>query len=147
MAAAAIAWRILNIIVAGIFIYAGVTKVLDPVGFAHDIDNYHLLPWPVAVRLAFYLPWLEIACGLAVLFGFLYRGGLVILGPLITVFIFASIIAKARGLDVTCGCFGHAGKNLSFVSHLAIDLALLVGVVCLWLIETRARKTGVTKIS
>ncbi len=58
-------WRIVDVIVAGIFIYAGVLKVLDPVQFANDIDNYKILPWPISVALAFYLPWLEIFCGLA----------------------------------------------------------------------------------
>jgi putative oxidoreductase len=134
-------WMI-RLLIAGTFIYAGAIKLFDPAGFAVDIDNYHLLPWAMAIRLAFYLPWLEIACGLAVLFDFLYRGGVLILATLITVFIAASIIAKTRGLDITCGCFGHASKNLSFVSHLAIDLGLLAGVVCLWLIQTPARKPG-----
>jgi hypothetical protein len=32
-------WRIVDFIVAGIFIYAGVLKVFDPVQFANDIDN------------------------------------------------------------------------------------------------------------
>ncbi|PYI74897.1 MAG: hypothetical protein DMF01_09095, partial [Verrucomicrobia bacterium] len=58
-------WRILDFVVAGIFIYAGSIKALDPVQFANDIDNYKILPWPISVALAFYLPWLEIFCGLA----------------------------------------------------------------------------------
>ena len=58
-------WRIVDLIIAAIFIYAGVLKALDPVQFAHDIDHYKILPWTVGVGLAFYLPWLEIFCGLA----------------------------------------------------------------------------------
>ena len=133
-------WRIIDFIVAAIFIYAGVLKVLDPIQLAHDINNYRILPWTMSVALAFYLPWLEILCGLGLAFRFLYRGALSILTVLIVVFTLATIAAKARGLDITCGCFGHASKNLSFVSHLAIDLGLLAGVVCLWLIKTPARK-------
>src|SRR5213594_4057828 len=72
------AWRIVEFLVGGIFIYAGVIKALDPVQFANDIDNYKTLPWFVSVRLAVYLPWLEIFCGLALIFRFLYRGGLLI---------------------------------------------------------------------
>ena len=53
------------------------------------------------------------------------------------VFIGASIIAKARGIDVSCGCFGHAARNLSFASHLAIDFAILVAVLSLWWVATR----------
>src|SRR5437667_11977454 len=68
-------WRIADVIVGGVFIYAGAIKVLDPVQFANDIDNYKILPWTIAVGLAFYLPWLEIFCGLALILRILYRGG------------------------------------------------------------------------
>ncbi len=128
-----IPWRIVGVIIGGIFIYAGVMKIFDPAGFANDIDNYKILPWPLTVRLAFYLPWLEILCGLAVILGLLYRGGLLILTMLISIFIIASIIAKARGLDITCGCFGHASKNWSFTTHLALDFAILIALSALWI--------------
>jgi putative oxidoreductase len=124
-------WRIAGVTVGGVFIYAGVIKVLDPIQFGIDIDNYKILPWFVSVRLAFYLPWLEIFCGLALIFRFLYRGGLSILAALTAVFIVATVAAKVRGLDITCGCFGHASKNWSFSTHLALDLAILGVLVAL----------------
>lgn len=124
-------WRIVDVIVGGIFIYAGAIKVLDPIQFGIDIDNYKILPWFISVRLAFYLPWLEIFCGVALIFRFLYRGGLSILAALTFVFIVATIAAKVRGLDITCGCFGHVSKNWSFPQHLAIDLAILGALVAL----------------
>jgi putative oxidoreductase len=120
-----IVWRIVDFIVAGIFIYAGALKVLDPVQFAIDIDNYKILPWTISVGLAFYLPWLEIFSGLALILRRLYLGGLSILTGLVAVFLVATIAAKVRGLDITCGCFGHASQNWSFPTHLALDLALL----------------------
>src|ERR1041385_7162701 len=129
--------RIIALAVGGIFIYAGVIKVLDPIGFARDIDNYHMLPWALSIRLAFYLPWLEIFCGLAVVCGVFYRGGLLILNALISIFIIASIVAKARGLDISCGCFGHASKYLSFAWHLALDFILLTAVAFLWVSSNR----------
>ena len=132
-----IIWRLLDFIVAGIFIYAGAIKVLSPVRFASDIDNYKMLPWAIAVRFAFYLPWLEILCGLGLIFRFLYRGGLIILTGLTFIFIGTSVIAKARGLDITCGCFGHVSKDWSFTTHLALDLAIL-----LILIVSFARASG-----
>src|SRR5438552_16424989 len=123
--------RIIDLIVGGIFIYAGAIKALDPLRFATDIDNYKMLPWAIGVRLAFYLPWLEMLCGLALILRFFYRGGLFILTALSFIFIAASIIAKARGLDITCGCFGHASKDWSFTTHLAVDFAILVALVTL----------------
>ncbi|MFZ3373983.1 MAG: MauE/DoxX family redox-associated membrane protein [Chthoniobacterales bacterium] len=40
-------------------------------------------------------------------------------------FIVATVAAKVRGLDITCGCFGHASKNWGFSTHFALDLVLL----------------------
>ena len=122
----------MDVIVAGIFIYAGVLKVLDPVQFANDIDNYKILPWPISVALAFYLPWLEIFCGLALVVRFLYRGALSLLTALILTFTLATVAAKVRGLDITCGCFGHASQNWSFPAHLATNLGILAALLLLW---------------
>jgi putative oxidoreductase len=159
-------WRILDFVLAGIFIFAGLAKILDldhliadlqylrvanafadlgqlslanPAEFASDIDNYKILPWSVSVALAFYLPWLEIFCALGLLFRFLYRGALSILTALIVVFTLATIAAKVRGLDITCGCFGHASQNWSFPAHLVTNLAILVALLALFLADARER--------
>jgi putative oxidoreductase len=121
-------WRFLDVVIGGAFI------------FATDIDNYKILAWPVGVGLAFYLPWLEILCGLALVFRVLYRGGLSILNALVLVFIAATVAAKARGLDISCGCFGHVSKNWSFTGHLLVDLAILVALAALLLREKRLEK-------
>ena len=134
-----IVWRIVDLIVGGVFIYAGVLKILDPVQFANDIDNYKSLPWFISARLAFYLPWLEIFCGLALVSRLLYRGGLSILTALIAVFIGATIAAKARGLDITCGCFGHASQHWSFPQHMAVDLTIFAALIAL-LLANRDRR-------
>lgn len=130
-------WRMLTLGVGAIFIYAGVLKALDPVGFANDIENYHILPWAIGVRVAFYLPWLEIICGIALWFGKALPGSFIILGGLTLVFICASITAKARGIDVSCGCFGHAARNLSFATHLAIDVLIFAAAMVLFLRQRR----------
>jgi putative oxidoreductase len=158
--------RILDFVVAGIFIFAALAKILDldhliadlqhlrvanafadlgqlslanPAEFGSDIDNYKILPWPVSVALAFYLPWLEIFCALGLVFRFLYRGALSILTALIMVFTLATIAAKVRGLDITCGCFGHASQNWSFPAHLATNLAILGALLAL-VFSNRLRK-------
>jgi putative oxidoreductase len=132
-------WWIIGLIVGGIFIYAGAIKAFDPVQFANDIDNYKILPWPVSVALAFYLPGLEIFCGVALVVRLLYRGALSILTALILVFTLATIAAKIRGLDITCGCFGHASQNWSFPAHLATNLAILTALVVLWISSCSAK--------
>ena len=124
-------WRAVAIIIGGLFIYAGVVKVVDPAEFARDIDNYKMLPWQVSVWLGLYLPWVEIFCGLALIVRVLYRGSVFILTALMALFIVITIIAKARGLDISCGCFGHASKYLSFAWHLALDFVVLAAILAL----------------
>src|SRR6266487_1948863 len=134
-----IIWRVADVIIAGVFIYAGAIKALDPIRFANDIDNYKTLPWAISVRLAFYLPWLEIFCGLALIARRLYFGGLSILTALVSIFVVATLAAKIRGIDISCGCFGHVSKNWSFPTHLALDLVLLIFIL---LLLGRARGQG-----
>src|SRR3954463_13541508 len=124
--------RIIAVLIGALFIYAGAVKIIDPVEFARDIDNYKMLPWQFGVGLALYLPWLEIFCGLGLITRVLYRGSVFIVTSLMILFIVASIIAKARGLDVSCGCFGHASTYLSFSWHLALDFLLLGALLFLW---------------
>jgi putative oxidoreductase len=122
---------LLRLALAATFIYAGAVKLIAPVRFATDIHNFRVLPWFASVGLAFYLPWLEMACGLAVLSGWLHRGALALLATMVIIFIGATISAQLRGLDVTCGCFGHASDNWSFAGHLAVNLVILGAIVFL----------------
>jgi uncharacterized membrane protein YphA (DoxX/SURF4 family) len=152
-------WRIIDLIVGVMFIFAGIAKILnldqliadfhhlrfasafadlgnlslaEPAEFAHDINNFRILPWIASVALAFYLPWLEILCGLGLVFRVLYRGALSLLMALIVVFTLAITAAKIRGLDITCGCFGHATQHWSLAGHLATNLSIVAALVVLW---------------
>lgn len=131
-------FRLLAILVGALFIYAGAVKLVDPLRFASDITNYDIVPWSVAVRLAFYLPWLELLCGLALVFYRLFSGALALTIGLMVIFIGASVITKARGIDVSCGCFGSISGNLSFTWHLVLDFVLLATLVVLWLKACRS---------
>lgn len=128
----AIVRRALAVLAGGVFVYAGGIKLIHPLAFASDITNYQILPWAVAVRLAFYLPWLEVLCGLGLIFHRLFAGAVLLTSGLMIVFLTATVIAKARGIDVTCGCFGSASANLSFTWHLLLDFALLGLLLGLW---------------
>ncbi len=127
----------LSIIVGAVFIYAGATKAWDPFTFANDIEHYRILSWPLGMRLAFYLPWLEILCGIALIVGRLRTGAIAITSGLMLVFIAVTIAAKVRGIDLSCGCFGHASKGLSFTTHLLLDLILLGALLFLWIRRSR----------
>ncbi len=124
--------RLLALLAGAVFVYAGVLKVRAPLEFANDLSNYHLLPWPIGVRLAFYLPWLEILTGLALIFHRLFSGALAITAALMVVFIGATVWAKVQGINVACGCFGAASSNLTFTSHLVLNGSILAVLAILW---------------
>ncbi len=130
-------WSALAVILGVVFVYAGALKAWDPLRFAHDMQNFHIVPWSLGVRLAFYLPWLEILAGLALLSGILRPGALAILSALMIVFIAATISARLRGINLDCGCFGSVGKGLSFTSHILIDGAILAGLIVLVVVSLR----------
>ena len=139
------AWRFLvqrslAVLVGAVFIYAGFLKVRDPLGFASDINNHQMIPWSVGVRLAFYLPWLELLCGCALVVHRFFAGAVAITIGLIFVFIGATVWARTQGIDVSCGCFGNAGTNLTLTWHLVLNGGLLLASIYLWF--TRGRSAG-----
>jgi putative oxidoreductase len=129
--------RALAVLAGAVFVYAGVLKVRDPLQFANDLSNYRIIPWPVGVRLAFYLPWLEILCGLALIFHRVFAGALTITGALMLTFIGATIWAKIQGIDVACGCFGTASSNLTLTWHLVLNSSILAVLIFLWFTRVR----------
>lgn len=135
-----IVWTIVAVIIGGVFIYAGASKISDPMQFGRDIQNFKIVPWAAAIRMAFYLPWLEIIAGVALIAGFLRHGALAILTGLMVVFIGATIAAHARGISLDCGCFGAASKGMSFATHMLLDFAILAGLIALWVLPARVTR-------
>jgi len=127
-----VAASVAKVALSGVFLYAGSLKAFDPAGFALSIDNYRLLPYPVAAALAVYLPWLELFCGLGVLWPRTRLGALAVLIGLSLGFSGAIASAWLRGLDISCGCFGsEEGSRASLVVSLlrSVSLVLLCGCV------------------
>jgi uncharacterized membrane protein YphA (DoxX/SURF4 family) len=117
---------------AGLFLFAATTKLIDPAEFAQQIANYQLVPWPVAAILAVFLPALELCLGLSLLFGRLETGALMWAAILLVFFTGALVSATARGLSIDCGCFGRSIENTGTVGPLIRNLVLLVVTGLLW---------------
>jgi uncharacterized membrane protein YphA (DoxX/SURF4 family) len=96
----------LQFVLAAFFVVAGIAKVADPPGFAHEIHNYGLVPGIAVNAMALILPWLEIVVGVSLFLGLWTRTATRILAALLLVFVAALSINLARGKPVDCGCFG-----------------------------------------
>ena len=116
---------ILRFVVGGVFIVAGILKVLQPGTFAADIGNYRLLPHEAINLLAITLPPIEIVAGGLLVLGFWKRASALLIAVLMAVFLVAIGQALARGLDVRCGCFGTVEARKVGLMALGQDAALL----------------------
>lgn len=138
--AAKVIFFAIRLLVGGVFIYAGALKAWETQDFARDIQHYSIVPWSDAILLlAVYLPWVELFAGLAVIFRRLYLGGLVAIAFMMLTFTGALTSAWARGLDISCGCFGKEKESIrtNFPVLLARDLAILAGSLVLLGAERR----------
>jgi putative oxidoreductase len=93
-------------VLAAFFVVAGISKIVDPPGFAHEIHNYKMMPGALVNAMALILPWLEVVTGAALFLGIVRRTATKILAVLLLVFIAALGVNLARGHPVDCGCFG-----------------------------------------
>ena len=122
----------IRVILGGVFVFAGVVKIIDPATFANDIGNYRLLPHEWNNLLAITLPWIEVAAGLLLIVEIWARASTLVIAVMLTVFLAAIGQAVARGLNISCGCFGTVeGRKVGLVA-LAQDVALLAAAVWLY---------------
>lgn len=115
-------------IVAGVFIYAAIPKLIDPAGFATDIANYQVPHWLWNFGAAT-VPVLELTGAIALLHPRHYRSGAWVLLGLTLIFLVLIYSVIARGIDIECGCFGasEVASNVGWDLFLR-DVALLLGI-------------------
>lgn len=106
----------LRIYLGGLFILAAVDKIAKPAAFALDVATYDILPLELVNLIAITLPWIEIVAGVLLVAGARVRPAALVVAALMTVFLVALVIALARGLDMSCGCFASQGAEADPIS-------------------------------
>jgi putative oxidoreductase len=96
--------RTLEVVLGGLFFYAGLQKVLHIHEFAEAVLAYRLLPESLVGLAVAGLPWLEVAAGFCLVVGLKRRSCLLLLTGLAAVFLVVIFITMARGLNIDCGC-------------------------------------------
>ena len=99
------AYLVLRLGLAFLFIYAGVTKLVDPKAFARVISPYGLVPDAFLPVVAVGLPLLETLAGVALAFD--VKGSLAVISGLVAMFAFVLWYGALRDLSIDCGCFGR----------------------------------------
>jgi uncharacterized membrane protein YphA (DoxX/SURF4 family) len=113
-----------------VLVVAGALKLPDPAAAMRAVRAYRLLPEALIGPVAFGLPVLEIAVGLALLAGVFVRTAAIASALLMVVFLAGVGSAWARGLQIDCGCFGGGGQvaagRTAYPGEVARDVGLLI---------------------
>lgn len=99
-----------------VFIWAGTVKLLNPLDFLVSIYGYEThLPETLIRVTVVVLPCLEILTGLVLITGIALEAGLLLCASMLVVFVALTGQAWARGLDISCGCFGSEIEQTSIL--------------------------------
>jgi uncharacterized membrane protein YphA (DoxX/SURF4 family) len=137
-------WHVGRFGLAIVFLWAGIAKLLDLWAFVQAVERYQIVHGVLAKMIAFTLPWLEVLAGICMVAQRWVRGAMLLAAMMFCMFLAALILAKARGLDISCGCFG-TGKSatLNFAIVRAAVLFALLGVTGYALrVASRQNATG-----
>ncbi len=113
-----------RLILGGVFVWAGIIKITNPLGFAQDIANYLIFPQSISFFLALFLPWIEVICGVFIITGLFLRSSSFFLSCILAGFLILIIVTLIRGIDVECGCFGSLSRQVDY-KLLLTDCAFL----------------------
>ncbi len=112
--------RLCRWLLAAVFIFAGLPKILNPHEFAQIIDAYGLLPEMLILPVAYILPLAEVVAAFALLRGRVE--GLWSIAVMMLCFIAILGYGIHLGLDIDCGCFGPDDPEHLAFSGLRIAL-------------------------
>lgn len=119
-------------LLAGIYLFAGGTKIFNLVLFKATILAYFPIPELLAFVIALVFPWVEILAGLSLIVGWKtkYSSGFLFL---LSLFFFGQMVLNYSNiLPYGCGCFGFGGPEKISLYHVLRDfsIAVLAGCVC-----------------
>ncbi|MBD3276396.1 MAG: hypothetical protein GF372_13855 [Candidatus Marinimicrobia bacterium] len=114
----------LRLIIAGVFLYAAVPKILNPQEFYLNILGYNFIQGTPAKLVAIWLPWAELIAALGIIFNVWMHANLRLIQAMLSGFIILLVLTLIRGIDADCGCFGSAGGQVTWW-HVFGDFVLL----------------------
>ncbi|CAN5521985.1 hypothetical protein BH09VER1_BH09VER1_56320 [soil metagenome] len=120
---------------AGIFLWAGASKLRDPQSFAEGIATFRVFPISSLNLLALAVPILEMLTGILLLSPRWHRQAALLCGILSATFTLLFVWVVHHGWEVHCGCFGKepnvAGNTLLGLLR-AVSMMLVSGIVYIY---------------
>lgn len=123
-----------SVVLAVIFVYAGIDKIRDPLHFADNVAGFAILPAALINLLALGLPVFEVTSGLLLLGPRTRRIGALAVAAVSVMFFVALASALLRGLALDCGCFGTGAPSRPRMwPELGLDVLLSSGALFVYL--------------
>lgn len=120
-------WFFLRVAAGAVFVYAGFSKIIEPVeNFQAVLSEYPLIPSFFVPWIAYIAPWLELIFGWFFIVGYLPKISSAVLAGLAACF-FTSLAGTVFFFGkepMSCGCFGEGGIQLSVSQVLILDVFL-----------------------
>jgi uncharacterized membrane protein YphA (DoxX/SURF4 family) len=127
-------YRGVRFILAAVFLWSGITKLLDPMSFGILIDAYGLIPKTWVMPAAILFSSLEVIAGAGLVLNI--HGSLAIITGMMVLFIAILSYGIHIGLDIDCGCFGPQAPEAKAFQGLRMalyrDVMLMTGVLYLY---------------
>jgi protein-disulfide isomerase/uncharacterized membrane protein YphA (DoxX/SURF4 family) len=113
----------------GIWIWASLSKLHDPRKFVQAVRAYDATPEWLSKAIGYGLPVLEFCLGVLLVVGIVTRLAAAASTLLFVVFLVGLVEAAARGIELSCGCFGGGGTTST--THYTLDILRDVGLLVL----------------
>ncbi len=128
-------YNLLKVSLGLMFLYSGITKIIEPKVFAVLIDSYGILPEMFVYPASFLLIVMEIIAGAGLLFDI--KWSLELLTGLLFLFIGVLSYGIILGLDIDCGCFGKEEPEYKAYhglrSALYRDIIMIAGIIYMYI--------------
>jgi len=102
---------LLRLVLGGLLLLAGVSKLADRAAFRGAVAEYKVLPSQLEATFAIVLPWLETALGVLLLLGLGTTVAAALAAPLFLSFGIAIGVNLARDRHFNCHCFGAVQRD------------------------------------
>ena len=131
-----VAQNLIRLVLGGLFIFSGVIKMNDPLGFSYKLEEYFGADvlnleflQPLALPMAIFLVAFEVVLGLLMLLGHLRFLTFISMAGLMAFFTFLTFYSAYFNKVTDCGCFGDAIPLTPWQSFgKDVILSVLIGI-------------------
>jgi uncharacterized membrane protein YphA (DoxX/SURF4 family) len=128
---------LLRLVLGGLLLIAGATKLTDRAAFYEAVADYDVLPPALARPFAFLMPLVEVTLGALLLLGLFTVPAAALAVPLFASFSIAIGVNMLRGRHFDCHCFGSAQSDR--IGWPALVRSLLLAATALYVAAGASR--------